>query len=64
MQMVLEERDFWDVMWGLIKIENCVAEEDQAMCQRKAFAIICLAMEDSQLLLVCSATGALSHWCA
>ncbi|KAJ0389892.1 hypothetical protein P43SY_012045 [Pythium insidiosum] len=65
MQMVLEERDLWDVTSGLIKAEHCVSTEDQLMFQRKsrkAFAIICLAMEDSQLPLVRSASGAQDAW--
>uniref|UniRef100_A0AAV1U271 Uncharacterized protein n=1 Tax=Peronospora matthiolae TaxID=2874970 RepID=A0AAV1U271_9STRA len=53
--MVLEERDLWDVVSGEVKLEHCVSTLDQAtfkMKSRKALAIICLAMEDSQLPLV------------
>src|SRR5688572_26736591 len=52
MQMVLEERELWDVVSGEVKLEHCQTESDQAMYRkksRKAMAIICLAMEDSQL---------------
>ncbi|KAF1332324.1 Integrase catalytic core protein, partial [Globisporangium splendens] len=54
MQMVLEERDLWEVVSGEVKLEHCVTELDQAAFKRKsrkAMATICLAMEDSQLLL-------------
>uniref|UniRef100_A0AAV1TJH6 DUF4219 domain-containing protein n=1 Tax=Peronospora matthiolae TaxID=2874970 RepID=A0AAV1TJH6_9STRA len=47
MQMVLEERDLWEVVSGE---------------SRKAMAVICLAMEDSQLPLVRSASGACDAW--
>ena len=55
MQMVLEERDLWDVVSGEVKLEHCVSTLDQATFKkksRKALAIICLAMEDLQLPLV------------
>ncbi|KAF1314268.1 Copia proteinlike, partial [Globisporangium splendens] len=65
MQMVLEERDLWEVVSGEVKPEHCVTELDQATFKRKsrkAMAIICLAMEDSQLPLVRSASGAHDAW--
>ena len=63
--MVLEERDLWEVVCGDVKIEQCVTPLDQATFKRKsrkAMAIICLAMEDSQLPLVRSASGAFNAW--
>lgn len=67
MQMVLEERELWEVTSGKIKIkmEHCVTDEDQAVYQRKSrktFATVWLAMEDSQLPLVRSASGAYDTW--
>ncbi|CAI5732098.1 unnamed protein product [Peronospora farinosa] len=65
MQMVLEERDLWDVVSGEVKLEHCANALDQATFKRnsrKALAIICLAMEDSQLPLVRSASGAHDAW--
>ena len=65
MQMVLEERDLWEVTSGEVKIEHCLTSLDQATFKRKsrkALAIICLAMEDSQLPLVRSANGAQNAW--
>ena len=50
MQMVLEDRDLWDVTCGVVKPEHCLTADDQATYKRKArkaFVIICLAMEDS-----------------
>ncbi|KAJ8552617.1 hypothetical protein ON010_g9928 [Phytophthora cinnamomi] len=58
MAMVLEERDLWEVTSGEIKLEHCATTLDQTTFKRKsrkALAIICLAMEDSQLPLVRSA---------
>ena len=60
MQMVLEEWDLWEVVSGEVKAEQCTNALDQATYKRKsrkAMAIICLAMEDSQLPLVRSASG-------
>ncbi|KAF1318440.1 Gag-pol polyprotein, partial [Globisporangium splendens] len=65
MQMVLEERELWEVVSGEIKLEHCQTESDQAVYRkksRKALAIICLALEDSQLPLVRSASGAHDAW--
>uniref|UniRef100_A0AAV1TZT4 CCHC-type domain-containing protein n=1 Tax=Peronospora matthiolae TaxID=2874970 RepID=A0AAV1TZT4_9STRA len=65
MQMELEERDLWEVVSGEIKAEQCVTQLDQAAYKRKsrkAMAVICLAMEDSQLPLVWSASGACDAW--
>uniref|UniRef100_A0AAV1UBU3 Retrovirus-related Pol polyprotein from transposon TNT 1-94-like beta-barrel domain-containing protein n=1 Tax=Peronospora matthiolae TaxID=2874970 RepID=A0AAV1UBU3_9STRA len=65
MQMVLEERDLWEVVSGEIKAEQCETQLDQATYKRKsrkAMAVICLAMEDSQLPLVRSASGACDAW--
>ena len=63
--MVLEERDLWEVVSGEVKVEQCVSQLDQATYRRKsrkALAIICFAMEDSQLPLVRSASGAYDVW--
>ena len=65
MQMVLEERDLWELVSGEIKAEQCVTQLDQVAYKRKsrkAMAVICLAMEDSQLPLVRSASGAYDAW--
>ncbi|TMW61094.1 hypothetical protein Poli38472_014555 [Pythium oligandrum] len=65
MQMVLEERDVWEVVSGEVKLEQCQTPADQAIFHkksRKALAMICLAMEDSQLPLVRSASGAHDAW--
>ncbi|KAG6615787.1 Transposon-encoded protein [Phytophthora cinnamomi] len=64
MAMVLEERDLWEVTSGEIKLEHCATTLDQTTFKRKsrkALAIICLAMEDSQLPLVRSAKDAESY---
>ena len=64
-QMVLEDRDLWDGTCGVVKPEHCLTADDQATYQRKArkaFAIICLAMEDTQLPLVRSSLGAFEAW--
>ncbi|POM77294.1 BAHD acyltransferase, partial [Phytophthora palmivora] len=53
-----KERDLWEVTSGEIKLEHCTTAMDQStfkMKSRKALAIICPAMEDSQLPLVRSA---------
>ena len=60
-QMVLEEQDLWKVVSGKVKAEHCTTALDQATFKRKsrkAMAVICLSMEDSQLPLVRSASGA------
>uniref|UniRef100_H3H842 Integrase catalytic domain-containing protein n=1 Tax=Phytophthora ramorum TaxID=164328 RepID=H3H842_PHYRM len=65
MQMVLEERELWEVTSGEVKLEHCTTTADQATFKRKsrkALAIICLAMEDSQLPLVRSAKDAHDAW--
>ena len=65
MQMVLEERDLWEVPSGEIKLEHLTTPLDQSSFKRKsrkALAIICLAMEDSQLPLVRSSSGAHDAW--
>ena len=65
MQMVLEERDLWEVTSGEIKMEQLTSALDQATFKRKsrkALAMICLAMEVSQLPLFRSASGALDAW--
>ena len=65
MQMVLEERDLWEVISGEIKLEQCVTSLDQDTYKRKsrkAMAMICLAIEDSQLPLVRLASGAHDAW--
>uniref|UniRef100_A0AAV1UT75 Uncharacterized protein n=1 Tax=Peronospora matthiolae TaxID=2874970 RepID=A0AAV1UT75_9STRA len=65
MQMVLEERDLREVTSGEIKLEHLATTLEQSTFKRKsrkALAIICLAMEDSQLPLVRSASGAYDAW--
>uniref|UniRef100_A0AAV1V6N0 CCHC-type domain-containing protein n=1 Tax=Peronospora matthiolae TaxID=2874970 RepID=A0AAV1V6N0_9STRA len=65
MHMVLEERDLWEVTCGEVKLEHCTNVMDQSTFKRKsrkALAIICLAIEDSQLPLVRSASGAHDAW--
>ena len=64
MQMVLEERDLWDVVSGEVKLEHCVSTLDKSTFKRKshkALAIVCLAMEDSQLPQVRSAEMRMMH---
>ena len=63
--MVLEERDLWEVTSGEIKMEQVTSALDQTTFKRKsqkALAMICLAMEDSQLPLVRSASRAFDAW--
>uniref|UniRef100_A0AAV1U7L6 CCHC-type domain-containing protein n=1 Tax=Peronospora matthiolae TaxID=2874970 RepID=A0AAV1U7L6_9STRA len=65
MQMVLEERDLWEVTCGEVKLEHCTNVMDQSTFRRKsrkALAIIFLAMEDSQLPRGPSAIGAYDAW--
>ena len=55
----------WGVTSGEVKFEHLTNALDQATYKRrsrKALAIICLAMEDSQLPLVRSASGAYDAW--
>ena len=50
MQMVLEERDLWDVLSEEVKPEHLTSSLDQANYKRKSrkiIAIICLAIQDS-----------------
>ena len=64
-QMVLDERDFWEVARREIKLEHCTNALDPGTFKRKsrkALAIICLAMEDSKLPLVRSSSGAHDAW--
>ena len=64
MQMVLKERDLWDVASGE-EPEPLISTLYQATYKRKSrksMAMICLAMEDSQLPLVWSANGAHDAW--
>ena len=58
-QMVLEERDLWEVVSGEVKAEHCTTFKQKS---RKAMAVICLSMEDSQLPLVRSASSAFDAW--
>ena len=61
MQMVLEERDLWEIICGEVKFEERLAVLDQATYKRKsrkAMTAICLSMEDPQLPLERSASGA------
>ena len=65
MQMVLEERDLWDVVCGEVKPEHLSSPLDQATYKRKSrktMAMICFAMEESQLPFVRSANGAHDAW--
>ncbi|OWZ03683.1 Copia protein [Phytophthora megakarya] len=62
---MLEERDLWEVASGEIKMEHWATTLDQTTFKRKsckALAIICLAMEDSQLPLARSAKDAYDAW--
>ncbi|KAG3090480.1 hypothetical protein PI125_g17694 [Phytophthora idaei] len=65
MQMVLEERELWEVTSGEVKLEHCTTAADQALFRkksRKALAMICVAVEDSQLPLVRSVKDAHDAW--
>ena len=65
MQMVLEEQDLWDVVSRKVTPVHLTSSLDQATYKRKsrkAMAIICLAMEDSQLPLVRSANDTYDAW--
>ncbi|CAI5708130.1 unnamed protein product [Peronospora destructor] len=65
MQMMLEERDLWEVTSGEIKLERLTTALDHSTfkCKsRKALAMICLAIEDSQLPLVRSTSEACDAW--
>ncbi|KAG3121794.1 hypothetical protein PI126_g24418 [Phytophthora idaei] len=65
MQMVLEERELWEVTSGEVKLEHCMTAADQALFRKKspkALAMICLAMEDLQLPLDRSAKDAHDAW--
>ena len=61
LQMVLEERDLWEVTSGAVKMEHCTIAMDQATFKRKsrkALEVICVAMDDPQFPLVRPAGGA------
>ncbi|KAG3231278.1 hypothetical protein PI124_g23628 [Phytophthora idaei] len=65
MQMVLEERELWEVTSGEVKLEHCMTAADQALFRKKspkALAMICPAMEDLQLPLDRSAKDAHDAW--
>ena len=56
---------YWEVVCGEVKFEDCKSTLDQSTYKRKsrkAMAAICLSMEDSQLPLVRSASGAFDAW--
>ena len=55
MQMVLEEKELWDVV---TKKKDDLKDEHWDKKNRKAKAILCLSLEDTQLMLVKSATSA------
>ena len=64
MQMVLEEKDLWDIVSGSEVERENEDEQNEAQVQRfkkrerKAFATICLSLDDEQLSLVRSAKTA------
>ena len=65
MQMVLEGRDLWKVTSEEIKMEHLTTALDQSTFKRKSrksLAIISLALEDSQLMMVRLAIGAHDAW--
>jgi len=65
MQMLFEERDLWEVVPGDEVIETCTSEEGIVKFKKKmkkAFAMICLAMDDAQLAMVKSCKEARSAW--
>uniref|UniRef100_A0AAV1TD19 DUF4219 domain-containing protein n=1 Tax=Peronospora matthiolae TaxID=2874970 RepID=A0AAV1TD19_9STRA len=66
MQMVLEDRDLWDVMNNDFNpaLSYVQGPSDVQQKARNAFAIICLAMEDLQLPLEQSLLGAFEAWTA
>ena len=58
MQMILEEKELWEVVIGKDNIED----ENWAKRDRKAKAIICLSLADNQLMLVKTSTSARDAW--
>ena len=60
-QMVLEEKDLWDAL-----VEDRPTTIEEALVwdrkDRKAKAVICLALSDAQLMNVRSATSAVEVW--
>ena len=62
---VLKERNLWEIVCGGVKLEHCATTLDQATFKRKSqkvLAMICLTMEDLQLPLVRSTSGAQDAW--
>jgi transposase InsO family protein len=57
MQMVLEEKELWEVVE-----EGKAAGDTEEKKDRKAKAIICLSLEDNQLMIVKSASSAKEAW--
>lgn len=65
MQMLLKGCDLWEVTNKKIKLDHCSTALGQATFKVKScktLAIICLAMEDSQLPLVCSVKSTYDAW--
>ncbi|KAF0706886.1 hypothetical protein AaE_013899 [Aphanomyces astaci] len=65
MSMILEEKDLWDVVIGNEKWED--QPDDAARMKfvkrmKKAFAMICLCLDDSQLSLVRTSANAMEAW--
>ncbi|KAF0726653.1 hypothetical protein Ae201684_015153 [Aphanomyces euteiches] len=65
MVMVHEDKDLWDIVSGVEKWEDQADDASQASFkkrQKKAFAIVCLSLEDAQLSMVRSCTTATQAW--
>ncbi|KAF0733958.1 hypothetical protein Ae201684_009136 [Aphanomyces euteiches] len=65
MMIVLEEQDLWDIVSGVEKWEDQGDAAEQARYtkwQKKAFAIVCLSLEDSPLSMRRSCKTAKEAW--
>lgn len=65
MTMILEDKDLWDIVNGLEKWESQVDDLSKTKFKKrmkKAFAVVCLSMEDSQLALVRSCKDVVEAW--
>src|SRR5690349_425707 len=65
-QMILEEKDLWDIVSGdetkPEEVDNDTARRNWEKRERKAMARICLSLHDSQLMLVKNAKSATEAW--
>ena len=61
--MLLEERDLWEVVSGEV-IETCTSEKEVAKFKKmkNGFAVISLAMDDTQLAMVKYCKETRSAW--